>query len=293
MNIAIIGGGGYIGQNLIKKFIKDTDDSLFSFSPHAESVDYASNRVSAVNIDIFDTKVLSKALEDMDIVYYLVHMMAQKKYDFAEAEARAANSLVSAVTASKVSRIIYLGGLGNDSDKLSKHLESRHHTGELLRRSSVRVIEFRASMVIGAGSISYEIIANLVHKLPILTLPSWAKTYTQPIGLEDAINYLFSARNIAVHKNEIVEIGGPKAMSYAEVMKSYAAWKHTKALFVSLPIIPVTIAAWWLNIFTPPRHAKVGRAMVESLGNTMVVSNNRAKELFPEIIPKPIHDCYV
>jgi len=148
-------------------------------------------------------------------------------------------------------------------------------------------------MVIGSGSISYDIITNLVHKLPILTLPSWSKTLTQPIALQDALTYLCAAADVATSKNEIVEIGGPEQISYKELMKRYATWKGSRSLFVDLPIIPVSIAAWWLNIFTPKIHAKVGRSMVESLGNPMVVTNARSKELFPEIKPINIDRAFI
>ena len=293
MNIAVIGGSGYIGQSLISELTKSLDHHVISLSLNAESIDYANDRVVPHNTDIFDTKLLRDRLKECDVVYYLVHMMAQKERDFAEAETDAASSLVNAIKDTNVKKIIFLGGLGNDKDKLSKHLASRHHTGTVLRQSSAQVIEFRASMVVGKGSISYDIIANLVHRLPILTLPSWAHTMTQPIGLSDAIKYLVAALHIPSKQNEIVEIGGPYAMSYESLMRQYAKWKHTKAVYVYVPFIPVAVASWWLNMFTPGKHAKVGRVMVESLANPMVVTNENAKKLFPQIHPRPVEECFV
>jgi uncharacterized protein YbjT (DUF2867 family) len=162
-----------------------------------------------------------------------------------------------------------------------------------MRMAHPLVLEFRASMVIGKGSISYDIIANLVHKLPVLTLPTWSKTMTQPIGLNDALEYLTQAAEVSLTKHEIVEIGGPEVISYKELMQRYAAWKKTKAVFIDMPVIPLSIAAWWLNLFTPRRHAKVGRAMVESLANPMIVTNDRAKELFPDVQPKTLEEVFV
>jgi len=213
-------------------------------------------------------------------------MMAQKKLDFAVAETKAAESFCAAAINSNIKRVIYLGGLGNDNDKLSKHLASRHKTGEILKQGLPQLIEFRASMVIGHGSISYDIITNLIHKLPILTLPKWAKTLTQPIGLSDALAYLIAALELGLKESLIIEIGGPEQLSYGDLMKRYAAWKNKKMIIIKLHIIPVSVAAWWLNLFTPATHAKIGRIMVESLSNPMVVTNDKARQLFPDIHPK-------
>ena len=141
-------------------------------------------------------------------------------------------------------------------------------------------------MVIGDGSISYDIVTNLIHKLPILTLPKWAKTLTQPIGLSDAISYLIAALDLNISGHQIVEIGGPEQLSYGDLMKRYAAWENKKMIIIKFHVIPVSIAAWWLNLFTPKTHAKVGRIMVDSLSNPMVVTNYMAAELFPASHPK-------
>ncbi|MDQ3065328.1 MAG: NAD(P)H-binding protein, partial [bacterium] len=182
MKIAILGANGYIGHNLIQRLINKTPHTIVALSPNAETMQFSHSRLAKHNVNVFDTEVLKLYMKDCDIAYYLIHMMAQKKLDFAEAETSAAESFCEAIVSTNVKKVIYLGGLGNDYEKLSKHLASRHKTGEILRSGPAQVIEFRASMVVGRGSISYDIIANLVHKLPILTLPKWAKTLTQPIG---------------------------------------------------------------------------------------------------------------
>lgn len=293
MKIAVLGATGYIGQNLIARLLADTDHTIVAMAPDISQLRLGHSRLAKVDVDVFDTSYLKEELRGCAVVFYLIHMMAQHELDFAVAEAKAAASFATAASEAGVDRVIYLGGLGSDADELSKHLASRHHTGELLRVKAKQVIEFRASMVIGWGSISYDIIASLVHKLPILTLPAWSKTLTQPIGLHDALSYLSAAVSAPIKGHQIVEIGGPEQLSYKDLMKRYAAWKGTKAVFIDMPIIPVSIAAWWLNIFTPRRHAKVGRAMVESLANPMVVTDNKSHELFPDIHPKPLEDVFV
>jgi uncharacterized protein YbjT (DUF2867 family) len=301
MTIGILGANGFIGQHLITRLLQDTDHKLLALSPKAMSISQSHPRLQKHAVDVFDTAALAPLLQQCDTVYYLIHMMALKHVDFAAEESRAAEAFCSALLALKdvstvnKTRVIYLGGLGSDQDKLSKHLASRHHTGVILRKHLPHVIELRASMVIGDGSISYDIIASLVHKLPILTLPSWSKTLTQPIGLQDALSYLIGASTVKLSESGqyIVEIGGPEQMSYRQLMERYARWKHTKAIFIQMPIIPVSIAAWWLNLFTPKRHAKVGRAMVESLVNPMIVTNDEASRLFPNIHPQKVEDVFV
>jgi uncharacterized protein YbjT (DUF2867 family) len=293
MKIAVIGSSGYIGHNLIERLISETNHTVIALSPNAETISFDNERLIKHNVDVFDTEKLNTYLKQCDTAYYLIHMMSQKTLDFAEAETKAAESLCLAASGTNIKRVIYLGGLGNDNEKLSKHLASRHKTGIILKNGLPQVIEFRASMVIGHGSISYDIITNLIHKLPILTLPKWAKTLTQPIGLEDALKYLIAALELKSNENQIIEIGGPEQLSYGDLMRRYAAWRNKKMMIIRFHVIPVNIAAWWLNLFTPKTHAKVGRIMVDSLSNPMVVTNNKAAELFPNIHPKNLEDVFV
>lgn len=293
MHIAIIGSSGYIGHNLIERLLAETSHTIVALSPHAESMQIEHDRLKKHNVDVFDTENLRALIKDCDTAYYLIHMMSQKKREFTEAESAAATSFCNAAGTSRIQRVIYLGGLGNDNDNLSAHLASRHKTGAILAENLPQVIEFRASMVIGHGSISYDIVTNLVHKLPILTLPKWAKTLTQPIGLNDALSYLIAALELSSKDHLIIEIGGPEQLSYGDLMKRYAAWRHKKMLIMKLHLIPIGVAAWWLNIFTPKSHAKVGRIMVESLSNPMIVTNNTSAVLFPDIHPSKLEDVFV
>lgn len=288
MKVAILGAHGFLGQNLINELLKKTDYDIVALSLHASDIAITSSRLTAIDLDIFDESKLTTSLEGCDQLYYFVHMMAQHKRDFADAESDAARLIAKIVPKTNIHRIIYMGGLGNDNEKLSKHLASRHTTGALLTKAHVQVIEFRASLIVGKGSISYDIITNLVNKLPILTLPRWAKTLTQPIAKNDVLNYLIAASKLVNTGNVICEIGGPDVMTYEGLMRRYAHWKRTPAYFIHVPIIPANLAALWLNLFTPRTHAKVGKVLVDSLGNAMVVSNPIAKDLFPEIITQSI-----
>lgn len=293
MHIAILGASGYIGRNLIERLLLETDYTITALSQHATTMPINHERLKKYDVDVFDQAALHQRLVDCDVVYYLIHMMAQKKIDFVTAEAQAATLFCDALRETAVRRVIFLGGLGDDRDNLSPHLASRHRTGELLRKGPAQVIEFRASMVIGEGSISYDIVTNLIHKLPVLTLPKWAKTLTQPIGLQDALSYLIAGLNLQSKEHQIFEIGGPEQLSYGDLMKRYASWENKRMLMIKLHIIPVNIAAWWLNLFTPRIHAKVGKIMVESLSHPMVVTNDLAQQQFPDIQPKKLEDVFV
>jgi uncharacterized protein YbjT (DUF2867 family) len=293
MKLTIIGANGFIGHNLISRLLDDTSHEIVGISRDATNIPINHKRLSKHDIDVFDTDILSTYLSGCSTVYYLIHMMGQKKVDFALAESAAAISFKKAAEKAGVKRVIFLGGLGDDNDNLSKHLSSRHKTGQLLKSEMYQVIEFRASMVIGKGSVAYDIITNLIHKLPVLTIPKWSKTLTQPIGLYDALSYLIAAIDLKNEQDLIVEIGGPEAMSYKELMRRYANYKNIKVALVTVSIIPVGISAWWLNLFTPKKHAKVGKAMVESLANPMTVNNDLAKQLFPDIKPRQIDDVFV
>jgi hypothetical protein len=291
MKIAIVGANGYIGRNLLNKLLEDSSNEIVAISQSAQSIPRTDKRLTKINQSVFDPS-LKESIKDCDVVYYLVHMMSQNKMDYAEAEKKAAEALNLSLVDSKVKRVVYLGGLGDDKDNLSKHLKSRHTTGDILRTGKINVIELRASMVIGRGGISYEIIVNLVSKLPFLTVPRWSETYTQPIGLDDALKYLVASKSLDTSKNLIIEIGGPEVLSYLELMKRYAKWKGMKRVFIRIPIIPIAVSAWWLNLFTPRNQAKVGRIMVESMANEMVVTNDSAKEIFPEIEPEPLDKVF-
>jgi uncharacterized protein YbjT (DUF2867 family) len=293
MKIAVLGASGYIGQNLIRHLLANTNHSILALSTNTEKIKIENSNLTKINVNVFDAKQIKKYLSDCEIAFYLIHMMGQEHDDFEKAEISAAKSFCKSLNESKVKRVIYLGGLGKDTDKLSKHLLSRHKTGQIIRQSFPQSIEFRASMIIGRGSVSYDIITNLVDKMPVLVLPKLFYTLTQPIGLADTLSYLTLAIKININQSEIVEIGGPNRLSYIELMKRYANWKKKKLFFITLPIVPYGVSAWWLNFFVPKSQAKIGISMVESLANPMLVNNNRAKELFPLIKPKNIEQVFV
>ncbi|HEY5442375.1 MAG TPA: NAD(P)H-binding protein [Candidatus Saccharimonadales bacterium] len=292
--VAIIGASGFVGQNLLRYLLKETDYLIRAVcrSPHNIIFDQQySARVQLVAADIFDYDAIEKSLEGINAAVYLIHMMAAKG-DYYDLEAKAAETFGRATQHAGLPRAVFMGGLGDDADRLSRHLQSRHNTGKILKNHVPLLIEFRASMIVGDGSIAYDIMKSLVHNLPVQTVPAWAVTHTQPIALQDALQYLSSSLTVPLRHSVIVEIGGPEQLSYKDLIARYAAFTGKKPILILVPIVPLWLGAWWLNLFTPRRHAKVGRQMAESLMNPMVVTNNRAKELFPDIKPESIEKAF-
>lgn len=293
--IAIVGGTGFLGKNLTKHLLKNTSyyiKVISSSGNHIVGIP-PSDRVSYIKADVLDPRSLGNAIISSDIVYYLIHMMASRQGNFYELEERAANNMVKAVAMSSVKRVIYMGGLGDDTDQLSKHLASRHKTGDILRLSNATVIEFRASMIVGKGSVAYDIIANLVEKLPIMPLPRETITKTQPILLNDMLNYLLEAIHIEISSSIVIEVGGPKVYSYEELYKIYAKNCNLHRYVVRMTFVPAWIEAMFLDIFTPKHHSRIGKAMVESLKNDMVVKSEDHSKYFPSVHPSDIKDKFV
>jgi uncharacterized protein YbjT (DUF2867 family) len=290
MVIAIVGASGFLGTNFINFLLLTTDYQIVAISRHENNLSLPEKYVPRVRLcvgDVFDEEQLTELLQGVDVAYYFVHLMGQKNKDFYTQEAIAAHRFSAAVIASSVHRVVFMGGLGDDHDQLSQHLLSRHNTGTVLRENLPLVIEFRASMIVGKGSISFDIIRNLVHKMPIMTLPRWSTTLTQPIAKKDVLQYLLLAATVPIKHHEIVEIGGPDVLSYKDLYKLYAQSIGRHPLIVRVPFLPEWLGGWWLNMFTSSNHAKIGRIMVHSMSNPMVVTHVRAAELFPGV--QPIH----
>ncbi|MBC7512289.1 oxidoreductase [Candidatus Saccharibacteria bacterium] len=237
--------------------------------------------------DVLNYDSIKPLLETIDVAYYFVHLMGHRERDFYEAELDAAHTFARAATDAGVKRVVYMGGLGDNADSESKHLHSRHRTGEILRAELPSVIELRASMIIGIGSVGYDIIRNMVCKLPVILLPRTAETKTQPIALGDALQYLVSAATVKIKTNSVVDIGGPEILSYADIYREYAKFVGKKRLLIEIPHVSPYFAGKFLDVVTPTIHARIGAIMAESMHSEMVVVNQNAKELFPSI--KLIH----
>ena len=241
--------------------------------------------------DCLDVSSLDRALAGVHTAYYLVHSMGGGT-NFADVDRRAAHNFGEAAARAGVSRIVYLGGLTGGVDSLSDHLRSRAETGDVLRASGVPVIEFRASIVVGAGSLSFEMIQALVERLPVMVCPRWVETLTQPIAIEDVLAYLSAALDLPRSSGSMmIEIGGPEVVSYGGMMREYARLRGLSRLLLPVPFLTPHLSGLWLALVTPA-HARVGRALVEGLRNSTVVRSTTARDLFP-IEPMPLRAALV
>jgi uncharacterized protein YbjT (DUF2867 family)/ligand-binding SRPBCC domain-containing protein len=225
--------------------------------------------------DAFDPASLETALRGARTAYYLIHSLKSGE-DFAERDREAARNFGAAAKKADVERIVYLGGLGSSgSGELSEHLRSRRETGDVLRASGVPLVEFRASIVIGAGSSSFEMIRALVERLPVMVCPRWVAVRTQPIGIDDLVAYLRGALDLPRGAGPVYEIGGPDRVSYGDLMREYARQRGLARWLIPVPFLTPRLSSLWLALVTPA-YAQVGRQLIEGLRNPTLVTDTSA-----------------
>lgn len=276
--ILLTGATGCVGGRLLHQLeAADRHPRCLTRRPEA-LVGQVAAATQIVAGDLLDPESLAVAMRGVRTAYYLVHSMGASS-DFKELDHRAAANFASAARAAGVARIIYLGGLGSDDD-LSEHLASRQEVGRILRTSGVTTIELRASIVIGAGSASFDMIRELVERFPAIPAPSWLRTAAQPIAVEDVIEYLVAASTLKLATSAVFEIGGREQTSYAEVMREYARQRNLRRPMIRLPLINTRSSRIFLGLLTPG-YARIGAAMVDSLRNETVVRDPAARAHFP------------
>ena len=286
--ILLTGATGYIGGSLLRELEKQGCRlRCMARLPENLSPKVAPS-TDVVYGDVLDRTSLPSALEGVKVAYYLIHSMGREG-SFEEIDRRAARNFGKAARSAGVERIIYVGGLGDADKSLSPHLRSRQEVGEILRQSGVPVIEFRASLVIGSGSLSFEMIRALVERLPVMIAPKWVSVAAQPIAIEDVIKYLMVALDPSLSGSPIFEIGGIDQVSYAEIMRVYARCRGMRIRMIQVPVLTPYMSSLWLGIITP-LYAPVGRKLIESIVNPTVVRDPSALETF-DIQPLGIEDA--
>nr|MBA3572646.1 NAD(P)H-binding protein [Pyrinomonadaceae bacterium] len=275
-SILLTGATGYVGGRLLKVL----EAQGHTLNCIARTPAYLRSRVAPTtrvfSADVLDKESLRAGLAGMDTAYYLIHSLGESK-GFEEQEKVGAQNFAVVAKESGVKRIIYLGGMGNEGEELSPHLRSRHEVGRILRDSGVPTLEFRASIVLGSGSLSFEMIRALTEHLPIMIMPRWVSVLAQPIGIQDLIGYLVQALDIAIEASEVVEIGGADQLSYRQLMKEYARLRNLKRVMIPVPVLTPRLSSLWLGLVTP-LYARVGRKLIESIKHPTIVTSNRAHE---------------
>jgi len=288
--VLVAGASGYIGGRLIPALrARGVAVRALARKPDALKKKLGEG-VEVVAGDVLDPASLCPALEGVGTAYYLVHLMSDAD-DFAEKDRRAATNFGAAAKAAGVRRIVYLGGLGDDSDPgLSPHLKSRHEVGEILRGSGVETVEFRASAILGPGSLSYDLVKTLTDRLPVMICPKWLSTPSQPIAVDDVAAYLVGALDLPPGESRVVEIGGDDVVKYRDLIEEYARQVGLKRTLISVPVLTPWLSGLWLALVTPTKFG-VGRHLIEGLKNPTVVRDDSARRLFPDIHPLGVSEA--
>ena len=275
--ILLTGATGYVGGRLLAEL----EAKGHRVRCLARRPEFLAGRVGpateVVAGDCLKPETLGTALAGVDTAFYMVHSMGSTG-DFEEQDRAAATNFGRAAHDAGVRKIVYLGGLGDQSDALSRHLQSRQETGKRLRESGVPVIELRASVILGSGSLSFELIRALVERLPIMICPRWVRAKAQPIAIEDIVAYLEESLALPATSG-IFEIGGADCVSYEGIMREYARQRGLRRFLIFVPVLTPRLSSLWLGLTTPV-YARVGRKLIESIRNSTIVTNPSALRAF-------------
>ena len=290
--VLITGATGYIGRRLKDRLLKHSELALRLLvrNQHKVRLEVLA-KVEVVEGDTFNPEALRTALSGIEVAFYLIHSMGSGQ-DFAERDRQSAVNFRDACIEAGVKRLVYLGGLGV-KESASRHLLSRIETGEILsaRPERLQTIWFRAGIIIGAGSASFEIIYNLLQKLPLMVTPKWVTTRTQPVAVDDVLAYMEAAINVEVQGDMVVDIGG-EAMSFREMMLRAAKVMGLRRLLLPVPVLSPRLSSFWLILFTPIPY-RMAAALVEGLKSETVIQNDHARRHFPEITPQSYESAVI
>jgi uncharacterized protein YbjT (DUF2867 family) len=275
--ILLTGATGYVGGRLLRRLEQD-GLPVKCLCRNPEALRWrVSPGTELVRGDLRRAKSLAAAFSGVETAFYLVHAMHAGR-EFEAEERLVARNFAQAARAAGVRRIVYLGGLAHGGD-LSPHMRSRVETGNILSSSGIPLVEFQASIVIGSGSASFEMIRALVERLPLMLTPRWVNTAAQPIAIEDVIEYLVAATRADCPENLTVEIGGSDVTSYVGIMREFARQRKLRRWIVPVPFLTLSLSSRWLTFITPV-YASIGRCLIESVRNPSVVQSPRARRLF-------------
>jgi uncharacterized protein YbjT (DUF2867 family) len=285
MAILVTGASGAVGGRLVDRLrLGGLRPRVASRHPDALRERWAG--IEAVELDVLRPATIGPALDGVTTAYYLVHSLeGAAGRGFRERDADGARWFGEAASGVGVDRVIYLGGLGEESDDLSEHLESRHETGRILSEAGPPVLEFRAAMVIGHDSASFTMLSDLVDRLPAMVLPRWVDTPTQPIAIDDVVAYLVAGLDTPLEGSRtIVEIGGSDVSTYRRMIEVVAAERGKHPMIVGVPLLSTGLSSAWCGLTTSVPSA-VARPLIEGMTVPMVVRDASAPERFPGIEP--------
>lgn len=278
-SILVTGATGFIGSRLVNALTKKG----YTIKALSRKTSEAKNSVKFVTADLLNEQELEIALRGIDTAYYLVHSMeGDKKHwkEFAARERTQAQNFLKAATKTGVKRIIYLGGLVNESLELSPHMKSRKQVGEILASGQIPVTQLRASLIIGAGGGSYAMLRYLVERLRIMVCPRWVKSLAQPIAVDDVIDYLVGCMEHPETSGRVFDIGGPEKLTYESLMRLYSAYLNKNLFVVQIPFLTTKLSSYWVDLITPVK-ASLARPLIDSLVHDTVVKDDSIKTIIP------------
>jgi uncharacterized protein YbjT (DUF2867 family) len=285
MNILVTGANGYIGGQLVPRLV-DAGHHVICMVRNPQRLSGSKwENIEIRQGDVLDLASLGSIMQGIEVAYYLIHSMAGGAQGFEERDYIGADNFGVAAREAGLQRIIYLGGLGECEKGLSPHLESRQQVGEILRTSGVPVTEFRAAVVIGLGSISFEMFRYLTERLPVMITPKWVSTRCQPIAINNVLDYLTLCLTEPRSIGKLYEIGGPDILTYGDMMREFATARHLKRYLMPVPILTPHLSSYWVNIVTPI-PASYAQPLIEGLRSEVVVHDPSAQEDFKiKLIP--------
>ncbi len=286
MRVLVTGATGYIGGRLVPALLETGHEvRCLTRDPKKLSQDPWRDRVEVVAADVLEPGSLAAAMEGCDAGYYLVHSMDGGDEDFRERDRRAAVNFRDAAAASGMRRIVYLGGLGAGED-LSRHLASRQEVGAVLAAGATPVTEIRAAVIIGSGSVSFEMMRYLTEVLPVMITPKWVRTRCQPIAIRNVLEILIAALDDAEDVDRVWEVGGPDRLTYEEMMRIYAEEAGLRRrVIIPVPVLSPQLSRHWIGLVTP-LPTGVAKPLVNSLRNEVTVRDNSiAARLADDLVP--------
>jgi uncharacterized protein YbjT (DUF2867 family) len=272
--VLVAGASGFVGRRLCRA-LESTGREFRAMTRRPDSYDGAGEPVYG---DVHDPATLGEALRGCRTAYYLVHSLSSR--DFERLDAEAARAFAAAAAEAGIEQIVYLGGLGDDDDRLSAHLRSRREVERLLGSTGVPVTTLRAGIIVGSGGISWEITRQLVAHLPVMVTPQWVRTRTQPIAVDDVVRYLVGVLDQDAARDRAFDVGGPDVLQYADMLQRVARIQHRPLLIVPVPMLSPGLSARWLALVTDV-DTQAGRSLVDSMANEVVVRDDSIRVLVP------------
>ena len=281
MKILLTGANGYIGRRLLPVLV-NLGHEVYACVRDKNTLHLSRENLNSVNIlevDFLDQESISQLPQNIDIAYYLIHSLNDKSESLYSKESRMAQNFTSYINKSKAKQIIYLGGISND-ENLSKHLQSRKVTETILKESKVPLTSLRAAIIIGSGGASFEIIRDLVEKLPIMIAPKWLNTKCQPISIRNVIEYL--SKVIAEPKtyHKVFDIGGPEVLTYKQMLLIFAEVRKMKRRIYTIPVMTPRLSSYWLYFVTATSY-RLAVNLVDSMKNEVVVKKGNIQDIIP------------